>query len=388
MATVWRDTRTRGRPSWCIKYKGLDGRWHRERTEAQTKDQAQRLLSSRLSELAEAKEKGLQSIEQRRPVTFEKFVDVEYMPAMAPPARRKSTHDRDKLLFKNVKDTFGSLILGAISTAEIEKYFAKRKVSKTCRGTPPSPAQMNRERQFMSSVLGMAKRWGLVDRNVVEDVRKLREDNAKDRVLSDEEVQSILEKSPEFMRPIIKVAVNTGMRLGEIVGLKWSEVDRRDGEAVLGGLIRIGSESKGHRVRHVPINADVKAALAGQKPVATEGGFVPFVFVSPRTTEGYLVTSVSLAFAAAAERARVEGVTFHTLRHTAVSRMVAAGIPDRIIMKVVGHTTAAMVSRYAHLAPDSLKGATDCLAGNHGTPVVQNSPVRKASGEVSATPRR
>ena len=58
MASVWRDLRTRGRPVWCIKYKGLDGRWHRERTESQTKDQAQRMLRSRLSQIADAKEKG------------------------------------------------------------------------------------------------------------------------------------------------------------------------------------------------------------------------------------------------------------------------------------------------------------------------------------------
>jgi integrase len=72
------------------------------------------------------------------------------------------------------------------------------------------------------------------------------------------------------------------------------------------------------------------------------------------------------SFKAAAERARVEGVCFHTLRHTAVSWMVAAGVPDRIIMRIVGHTTANMVSRYAHLAPDNLKGATDCLAAGQG----------------------
>src|SRR5262249_20576552 len=59
-----------------------------------------------------------------------------------------------------------------------------------------------------------------------------------------------------------------------------------------------------------------------ERPVETEKGFVPFVFVSPRTMRAYEVVSISLAFAAAARRAKVEGVSFHTLRHTAVSRMV------------------------------------------------------------------
>ncbi len=370
MASVWKDTRTRGRPVWCISYKGLDTKWHRERTEAQSKEQAQRLLRTRLSEIAEAKEKGSQTLDRRKPVTFEKFVVEEYMIAQAPPARRESTHVRDQLLYKNVKSTFGPMFLGTISTGDIEKYFAKRKSSKTCRGTPPSKAQMNRERQFLSSVLGMAKRWGLIERNVAQDVKKLREDNSRDRVLSPDEETEILGKLQEFLRPIVVVAINTGMRLGEILGLKWTEIDRKDGEAVQGGFMRIGSESKGHRARHVPINAAVKAVLDAQTPVETDDGFVPYVFVS-RFKRAFSVRWLSNAFAAAAKRANVQGVSFHTLRHTAVSRMVAAGIPDRIIMKVVGHTTTAMVSRYAHLAPDSLKGATDCLAGKDRTPVVQ-----------------
>ena len=376
MANVGRDMRTRGRPTWCIKYKGLDAKWHRERTDAQSKEQAQRLLRARLSEIAEAKEKGLETLERRKPVTFAKFVDEEYLPAKAPPARRDGTHGRDKQLYRNVKPTLGPMLLGAITTAEIEKYFARRKNGRTCRGTPPSKAQMNRERQFLSSVLGMAKRWGLLDRNVVEDVKKLREDNIRDRVLSPEEEKGILEKSPEFLAPIILVAINTGMRLGEILGLKWSDVDRKQGEAVHGGFIRIGSESKGHRSRHVPINRALKTVLDAQVPVESEEGFVPFVFANPRTRKAYKVISVSLAFGAAARRATVEGVTFHTLRHTAVSRMVAAGIPDRIIMKIVGHSTPNMVSRYAHLAPDNLRGATDCLDGKDGTPVVQNGAPR------------
>jgi len=383
MSSVWRDTRVPGRPRWCIKYKGLDQKWHREQTEAQTKDQAQRVLRRRLEQIAEAKLTGAQSLEQRKPVTLETFVDTQYMPTMAPPARRQSTHDRDQLLYKNVKATFGPMLLGAITTAEIEKYFAKRKMGLTCRKTPPSKAQLNRERQFLSSVLGLAVRWDLVDRNPVQNVKKLREDNAKERVLSPVEEGEILKEAPAFLHPIIAVAVNTGMRLGEIVGLRWADVDRKDGEAVLGGFIHLGTESKGHRARHVPINAALKAALDAQTPVANDEGFVPHVFVNQRLRKAYKATSVSLAFTAAARRAKVDGVSFHVTRHTAVSRMVAAGIPDRIIMKVVGHTTAAMVSRYSHLAPDNLKGATDCLAGSGGTKQVLAAPVVAAAGTRS-----
>jgi hypothetical protein len=86
MTTVWRDMRTRGRPVWCIKYKGLDLKWHRERTEAQNKDQAQRILRGRLDDIAEAKLKGVQVLEQRKPVTFEQFEMVHRWYKTALPA--------------------------------------------------------------------------------------------------------------------------------------------------------------------------------------------------------------------------------------------------------------------------------------------------------------
>jgi integrase len=114
----------------------------------------------------------------------------------------------------------------------------------------------------------------------------------------------------------------------------------------------------------------VKAVLEAEQPVATDDGFVPDVFVS-RLGRAFSVRWLSNAFAAAEKRANVEGRSFHSLRHTAVSRMVAAGIPDRIILKTMGHTMAAMGSRYARLAPDSLKGATDCLAGGNRAPILQ-----------------
>lgn len=367
-ATVWKDNDGRLR----LDYTDASGKRKRIRLPiGTTRAQANALLLQRVGKVTDARILGLPSEDQLKPVTFEKFVDEEYMTAQAPPVRRQSTHDRDKLLYLNVKEAFGPKYLRAITTADIEKYISKRKVEKTCRGTPPSAAQLNRERQFVSSVLGMAKRWGLVDRNIVEDVKKLREDNAKDRVLSRDEETAILDQLQEHLRQIAIVAVNTGMRLGEVLALKWSEIDRNDGEAVVGGFIRIGAESKGHKARHVPINAAVKAVLDAQKPVATDDGFVPYVFVS-RFKRALSVRWLSNAFAAAAKRANVDGVSFHTLRHTAVSRMVAAGIPDRIIMKIVGHTTAAMVSRYSHLAPSSLQGATECLSGAIlGTPMAQ-----------------
>ncbi len=86
------------------------------------------------------------------------------------------------------------------------------------------------------------------------------------------------------------------------------------------------------------------------------------MFVNPDTGKPFQLSSVSYAFQRAARRAGVEGVCFHVTRHTAVLRMIAAGIPDRLIMKIVGHSTPHMMARNSHLAPAALQGATDGLA--------------------------
>lgn len=291
---LWLDTRSPGRPVWCIRYKGLDGKHHRERTEAQTREQAMALLAQRTGELFKARIVGVHSLERLKPVTFADYVEREYLPAKAPPARRLNTHDRDLTLYSHLKPTFGQLTLGAVDVQELNRYFAKRKHEKTYKGTPPSPAQLNRERQFLNAVLNMALMSGLLDRNPVQCIKKLREDNARDRVLSSEEESSILGQSPAFLAPVMTLALHTGMRLGEIVNLKWSDIDRKEGSAVLGGFIRVGHESKGHRSRHVPINSAVKAALDAQKPVAGPEGFVPFVFVNERFEKPYSPLSAHL----------------------------------------------------------------------------------------------
>ena len=77
---LWLDKRTAGRPTWCIRYKGLDGMHHRERTKALTREQAQSILHQRTTELLKAKIVGVSSLESLKPRSFEAFVQGEYLP--------------------------------------------------------------------------------------------------------------------------------------------------------------------------------------------------------------------------------------------------------------------------------------------------------------------
>ncbi len=340
---------------WWLDFNDLNGKRRRETSTATTKEEANALLRKVMSDMTKATLLGVHSREAVKPVLFSAFVDEEYIPHQKA-TRRKNTYDRDQLHANKTKAYFGNQSLRSITTGDVEKFITAMLNGKTYKGTPPAPATCNRARSFLSAALNMAKRRGYIERNPVQDVRKLQEDNERDRFLTPQEEVDILAEAADFLRPIMIFAVNTGMRLGEVVTVKWSDIDSAN------GFIRVGQSSKGHKARHIPINSALKAVLDALKPSTSEEGFIPFLFVNERLKQSYKASSVYNAFKAAAVRASVEGVVFHTLRHTAVSRMVAAGIPDRVIMKIVGHSTPHMVARYAHLAPQSLKGATDSLA--------------------------
>jgi len=88
--------------------------------------------------------------------------------------------------------------------------------------------------------------------------------------------------SPRSGRREVRKRVLSDVLLGEIVNLKWTNVERKDDAAVLGGFISVGAETKGHRAWHIPINAVVKEVLDAQKPVQAEKGFVPLIFGNVR----------------------------------------------------------------------------------------------------------
>ena len=195
MGSTWKDTRRVGhfRDRWVAGFKDVSGKRVQEVLSVSRERDAWTALARIEEEVEEAFSKGLSSrkalLAQRetRSMTLSAFVEAEYLPAMSPPMRRQSTHERDLGLFANVEPYLGKLSLLAIDITVLERFFSKRKHQKTRRGKRPSPAQLNRERQFLHAVLEMARRRRMIRDNPVSDFKKLREDNCRDRVISPKE---------------------------------------------------------------------------------------------------------------------------------------------------------------------------------------------------------
>jgi integrase len=374
MAKVYQDTRSRkqgGLRPWCISYVGLDGKRHREKTTAATKAEAEAILRKKLSELTKAKLTDAHSVEAIKPRLFEDFIKEEYLPHCKA-MHTSTTYRSDQTFFRAVLPIFGKRPLRSITTGDLQRfvdqrahrilYYTKDEKGKKVPVTA-KPATTNRELMFMSGALREALRRGYVEKNSATGIRQLPEHNNKLRWLTPQEEERLLGYAPDFLKPIILTALHTGMRLGEILGLKWADVDFEQ------KIVRV-SQSKNHKVRYIPMNRQLVALLESIPHFTGKHGPSPYVFTNPKTGSRYVDTGHR--FGRVSRRSGLRDVTFHTLRHTFASRLAQAGVPLNTIRELLGHGTMVMTMRYAHLAPNNLREAVEILAPNEQEAAKQN----------------
>jgi len=213
-------------------------------------------------------------------------------------------------------------------------------------------------------------RWsieqGWVDENPVEGVKKPRKEEKKKAFLLREDVIKVLEaiedhrKQQEgkpgptpndgWLKGIIRVAVGTGLRRGELLNLHWGDVDLNAGRL----FVRNRGEfrAKNGQERTVPLAGEAMAVLREmsehRKPDPTEKVFLDPRGKSPRPDR------VSKRFKFYVRKAKLkdrEDLNFHSLRHSTASWLTMDGVPKKVVAEVLGHTTTRMADVYSHLAP-------------------------------------
>ena len=272
--------------------------------------------------------------------------------------QNKRSWARDKTSLDHLKKFFKARYLSEITAELIDKYKAKRKADlvlparkrkKSKKQQEPrlvSPSTINRELACLKTCMNKAVKWGKLDRNPAAEIEKFREPNAKERILTIGEANQLLNKAGEVLRPVLIVALNTGMRKGEILGLRWQDVD------FVKGFIHI-SDSKSGKSRDIPMNSlafDTLYAMDRQRE---------FVFENPETRTR--VKDVRAEFKRACRGAEIKGVRFHDLRHTAATRMIEAGVDLVTVSRILGHSSIQMTMRYAHPTPENMRHAVQKL---------------------------
>lgn len=266
------------------------------------------------------------------------------------PGQDKRSPERDTYSCKRLYPWFSGMKLTEIGAAEISGYIATRRTAGA------APATINREIGLLSAALNYAKRqlgWTVAENPVIG--RRLKTPQGRTRWLSYEQAQMLLDtvkanKRTLHLYDFIRLALNTGMRSGEMLELEWKRVDLQR------QTIRLDTtHTKTAKARIIPVNEEARAALISRASFRAQNcPNSPWVFCN---TQGVRIASIKKGFRLACERAGIEDFTPHDLRHTCGSWMVNAGVPLPEIRDLLGHSTVQMTERYAHLATENVTAA-------------------------------
>ncbi len=202
-----------------------------------------------------------------------------------------------------------------------------------------APATVNRDMTVLSHVFEIArKEWGIPIANPCRDVRRLRPDRPRDRRLVEDEEARLLAaidtgRNP-WLKPVVLFALETAMRQGEILGLRWADVDIEKPWAKI-------LEAKNGEGRVVPLSTRAVGVLQSIKRGQST--------VFPTSSE-----AIKKSWQRACARAGIEDLRFHDLRHEATSRLFERGLNPMQVATITGHKTLQMLKRYTHLRAEDL----------------------------------
>ena len=228
-------------------------------------------------------------------------------------------------------------------------------------------------------VLNLAVRNGQLDRNPFARVQLVKVKNGKTRFLSPEEETRLLEKLGPIYGPWARFAILTGLRLGEQFRLRWADVDLDRGLIVL-------PETKAGTVQYVRLNEEAREILrTRQIQQMNQNVASPFVYPSdtlatPLDQRNFYARTFHPAVVAI----KLDGVGWHTLRHTFASRLAMSGQTEGTIATLLRHSTNTLVRRYAHLSPSHLHAAVETVAAyGKATPKPEPIPNGTVTGTVT-----
>jgi integrase len=242
------------------------------------------------------------------------------------------------------------------------------------------PVTLNRQLDTLRAALRKAVEWSVIATHPLAGLKRMKvDDDERVRFLSDIEENRLrdalvqretnlraardrfnawreqrhkaalpvrTEEFADHLRPLVLVALNTGLRRGELFSLRWSDIDFD--HAML--TVRAAAAKSGDS-RHVPLNAEAAGVLKGWKKQTKPASEEAFVFPGDN---GARLTNVNKSWATLCKLAKLADFRFHDLRHSFASKLVKRGADLNRVRALLGHATMEMTLRYSHLSPRDL----------------------------------
>jgi integrase len=359
--------RAKGRVTWWARVTYTDpvtGKRHDRQRRAESKSHAKDLVQDLIAEVDKTGGRSLAK-EHMTFLDLATYYEKEYLKPAEYVDGRKVAGVRSivpaKANVRALKDHFGKRLLRGITHSDIREFRAIRLATKTRAKKQRTIAAVNRELEKMRRLLNIAEREGWILRNPMrsgDPLISMADERKRERIVTREEELRLLagceNRYRKHLRPILICALDTGMRRGEIFGLKWSDVDFE--ERVL--TIR-AFNTKTMQERQVSLTTRLMIELERiweESPKVKD--FLVFGFTD----------NVKKSWTSVRTKAGLPDVRFHDLRHTAATRLVAAHLPLPEVGRVLGHTQANTTYRYVNANIETTRRAAALLdAFNEGT---------------------
>jgi integrase len=331
---------------------------------------------------------------QHRPqsiMTFDQFVRERWIPAAMPML------DSEKLQLSVVAqigsgdrpgsvETYGSKLrthlipaFGAKRLSEITRWDVQSFLADKLR-QGYSGAHVHAMRTTLSKVMQAAVEWGFINDNPTRGCRVARQTLAKQRVFLDaQQVQRLCNHLQEPCRSVVFVAVLTGLRIGEILALRWGRVDLLHNaisvEESFSG--RFGPPKTKSSRRTVPISAALRLVLLAQHARCKNTGEHDLVFATCKGTPLSDKNLRNRALEPARKALALPRISWHTFRYTHATWLSEAQVPARIAQSILGHSDVSMtLNIYTQVVPESQRMALEKI----GAILDPNGPESKANG--------
>ncbi|RYD50550.1 MAG: site-specific integrase [Sphingobacteriales bacterium] len=271
----------------------------------------------------------------------------------------------------------GQLAIGALSASHISHVRDKMLGENTQRGVKRSPSSVRRSLAILSHMLNVAVvEWEMIPANPVNRIKKPKTSPGRIRFLSPEELEKLLyacqKSSCRHLLPLVVLAVSTGARRGELMNLRWQDVDWEQ------GVIRLLKTKNGHP-RSIPLAGKAHAML--KEKFVQESTNSEFVFAR---FDGEEPMELEKHWQRAMKHAGLENFRFHDLRHTAASYLAMNKATLMEIAAVLGHRTLQMVQRYSHLTEqhtaEVVRKMNERMFATSATPLLLDSELGNVGG--------
>jgi integrase len=296
----------------------------------------------------------LEKEETKGSVLFKDFAADWFKTYVKNNNKPSEVRSKESMLRVHIVPFFGNIKLEKIGNLEIEKFKSKKIEERL------NPKTINNHLTVLRKCLNTAVDWEMLD--FCPAIKALKTLPQKFDFLSEDECSLLVNSAQGIYRDMIILALGTGLRFGELVALKWEDVDFKNNEITVSRSLVEGilGSTKSNRIRRIPMTDSVLESLKGLKK---ENGFI---FTNRNENPVVRRTCVRVLRRACRE-AGIRNIGWHVLRHTFASHLAQAGANLVAVQNLLGHSEIRTTMRYAHIDRNVLVEAINVLNSHKST---------------------